>query len=66
MNVSEMKCGNCAWYCHSDGKCYGTNDRLYGIVGFTDFRDPREEACRKWTFDGLEEWERAEYEVSEW
>ena len=56
------QCKNCAWYCHADGMCYGTVKRLYGAVSFVDFRDERAEACEKWSFDGLEDWERAEYE----
>lgn len=51
-------CGNCAWYCHSDNKCYGTVARLYGIVPSTEQRDPGDEACGQWQFDGLEQWER--------
>ena len=46
-------CKNCAWYCHSDGKCYGRcydGDRvtIFGLTG----------CCSDWTFDGLGDWER--------
>ena len=59
----EKKCNNCAWYCHSDGKCYGTVARLYGEVESCEYRDARSEACEQWAFDGLEDWERAECEA---
>ncbi len=55
------KCGNCAWYCHAEGKCYGTVARLYGVVTSMEYRDVRAEACKQWQFDGLTEQEREEY-----
>lgn len=51
-------CGNCAWYCHSDGRCYGGTD-ISGR-GAEYVRD-RAFACRVWTSDGLEDEEREEY-----
>lgn len=53
--MMSKNCMNCAWYCHSDGNCYGTKARLYNIV-------PAAKApnwvCSDWAFDGLEDWER--------
>ena len=52
-------CNNCAWYCHSDGNCYGTKARLFALV-------PASKAfvtsvsCESWAYDGLEDWEREE------
>ena len=56
-------CKTCAWYCHSDGKCYGTQARLSGLV---DAVDPIITcvACEDWAFDGLEDWEREDCEKS--
>ena len=52
-------CLNCAWYCHADGKCYGTPFLLSGMeVGATPTVPAEEGCCRQWAFDGLEEWER--------
>ena len=53
-------CKNCAWYCHSDGCCYGTRPRLYAIVpACKTYGMP----CEDWTFDGLEDWEREDCET---
>ena len=50
-------CKNCAWYCHADRKCYGNNFLLsWGFVGTK--LDGDNGVCSKWTFDGLEDWER--------
>ena len=58
---NEMdSCKNCAWYCHSDGKCYGTDARLDGIVRA---QKPIGIKCTFWQFDGLEDWEREESEA---
>lgn len=52
-------CKNCAWYCHSDGNCYGTKARLYNVV-------PAAKApnwtCSDWSYDGLDDWEREQIE----
>jgi len=51
------KCRTCAWYCHSNGFCYGNALLLNGI----EIWIPMEEnhaACDYWSFDGLEDWER--------
>lgn len=55
----ENTCKNCAWFCHSDGQCYGRRtdgDRvtIFGLTG----------KCSDWTFDGLEDWEREDCEKS--
>ena len=50
----SKKCGNCAWYCHSDKKCYGTVKNVLGYAGMTPVTD----VCGCWSFDGLEDWER--------
>ena len=57
--MNQKKCGNCAWYCHADGKCYGTEHRLSGAV---NAQHPHNYFgnCKAWTFDGLEDWERTE------
>ena len=52
----EKKCKTCAWFCHADGKCYGTEIRLKGI-GLP--KKPKTgNGCCAWAFDGLEDWER--------
>ena len=48
-------CKTCAWFCHTDGKCYAGPERI--DRGAEYVRD-RAMACKTWTFDGLEEWER--------
>ena len=53
--MEKKNCKNCAWYCHSDGCCYGTKARLYGSVKAAK---PSWHCCEDWTFDGLEDWER--------
>ena len=57
------KCENCAWFCHTDGKCYGTAARLSGLVPASFPAVWQGSACETWTFDGLEEWEREETEA---
>lgn len=48
-------CNTCAWFCHSDGKCYGGTD----ISGKgAEYVRERAFACKVWTFDGLDDWER--------
>lgn len=49
-------CSNCAWFCHADGKCYGTEARLNGI--HLPKIPKTGDGCCAWTFDGLKEWER--------
>ena len=53
----EKNCKNCAWYCHANGCCYGTEPRLYAIVPASEVHIPTI-ACKSWAFDGLEDWER--------
>ena len=55
-------CKNCAWYCHSDGRCYGNLALLAGeeIGCVVDIN----RSCRKWSFDGLEDWERDQLDPS--
>jgi hypothetical protein len=48
-------CQNCAWFCHADGCCYGANASLSEGVR-RDF--PEVQCCTKYSFDGLEDWER--------
>ena len=49
-------CNNCAWFCHSDGKCYGTEIRLAGI-GLP--KKPKTgTGCGAWQADGLTDDER--------
>ena len=71
MMTKCSNCNNCAWFCHSDGKCYGNHFTLVEIMkGIpTDARN----ICGDWSFDGLEDWEREELdtlvtmdEVSAW
>ena len=54
------KCSNCAWYCHADGRCYGSGPAHRCGAPFAVQMDPRREGCGKWEFDGLEDWERAD------
>ena len=52
----ESTCKTCAWYCHTDGKCYGNSALLRGIeIGMLA---NKVSGCQAWQFDGLEEWER--------
>ena len=46
-------CKTCAWFCHSDGKCYGSN-----ADGSEALPKLNTGICHDWTFDGLEDWER--------
>lgn len=57
----ESTCKTCAWYCHADGKCYGTEQRLAGTC---NAQSPHNwfGNCRFWQFDGLEDWERTDCE----
>ena len=52
-------CKNCAWYCHSDGRCYG-NDMGVGLEIFKPA--DQENQCPDWSFDGLDDWERQDCE----
>ena len=57
--MMSKNCMNCAWFCHADGKCYGTPFLLSGLeVGATLTVPAEDGCCRQWAFDGLEEWER--------
>ena len=59
--MSKKSCINCAWFCHADGKCYGTPFLLEGMeVGAVLTTDPADGCCRDWAFDGLEDWERSD------
>ena len=55
---NNRKCGNCAWYCHSDGKCYGNGAALAVGAPFAIVMDDKKPACGKWENDGLQDWER--------
>lgn len=55
-----QKCKNCAWFCHTDGRCYG-NKMNVGLEIFSPA--DQENRCPDWTFDGLEDWEREETEA---
>ena len=58
----SKNCTNCAWYCHADGRCYGSENALAGYPDIFDsiIYDPHQDmaTCSKWSFDGLEEEER--------
>ena len=59
-----QKCKNCAWFCHADGKCYGTPCLLRGWDFGILLPVPADNYnCPDWTFDGLEDWEREETEA---
>ncbi len=61
----EKKCETCAWFCHADGKCYG-NGTMINEYGFEIGLPTLEQdgwTCPLWAFDGLEEWERREWET---
>ena len=50
--MSKKSCINCAWFCHSDGKCYGTPFMLEGLeVGAVLTEAPEEGCCRDWAFE---------------
>ena len=52
--MCKKSCINCAWFCHTDGKCYGTP---FGI-GAEITETASEGSCADWVFDGLQDWER--------
>lgn len=52
------KCNNCAWYCHSDSQCYANAVQEELAIPVSP-----DHLCRYWTFDGLTDQERAEYEA---
>lgn len=55
----SKNCNNCAWFCHANGACYGTEFMLTGQeIGVPIFAPADKGACKDWTFDGLEDWER--------
>ena len=56
----ESTCKTCAWFCHTDGKCYGNTALLRGIEIGTLAN--RVSGCVEWQFDGLEDWERTDCE----
>ena len=57
-------CTNCAWFCHADGKCYGTEFILDGMeIGAVLTEAPEEGCCRDWAFDGLKDEEREELDA---
>lgn len=57
-------CTNCAWYCHSDGFCYGKAFALGWKEYYAELvRNPERTYCPSWTFDGLEDWEREDCET---
>lgn len=52
------KCNTCAWYCHSDGKCW--KDSLGENPAYPITVRP-EWVCESWAADGLTDEERKEY-----
>ena len=56
MNSSCKNCNNCAWFCHSDRKCYGTEARLTGIS--LPKKPKTGTGCFAWSSDGLTDEER--------
>ena len=48
--MNMKTCKMCAWYCHTDGKCYVPCMRPSEVN--------KEYSCHDYTFDGLEDWER--------
>ena len=61
MKNNEKSCSTCAWYCHADGKCYGNREG----IGMKTYIPAKDCCCGAWSFDGLEDWERVEYEINE-
>lgn len=51
-----VNCNNCAWFCHTDEKCYGNLALLDGEEIGCNIDNTR--SCRSWAFDGLKDWER--------
>ena len=54
----ESKCKNCAWYCHSDSRCYGSAPAMIVGFPFAIEMQPEHEGCGSWQFDGLKDYER--------
>lgn len=50
-------CNTCAWYCHSNGQCYGNALLPEGIEIGLPINEAHA-ACENWSFDGLQDWER--------
>lgn len=50
-------CKTCAWYCHSDGKCYVPTTMDPWKVSEVQ----KKIGCMGWSFDGLADEEREEY-----
>lgn len=46
-------CNNCAWFCHADGRCYGSDPDGNEALPVLNTG-----ICHNWQFDGLEDWER--------
>lgn len=57
-------CKNCAWYCHSEGTCWENGPAMYWGHYLAEYKDKNSEACDKWSFDGLEDWERDQLDPS--
>ena len=51
-------CVSCAWFCHSDRKCYGADFKGQELC-----RATYETGCGKWTADGLSDEEREELDA---
>ena len=58
MGTNCKKCNNCAWFCHSDSRCYGTMKFTLGEPSSVN----KSWYCNNWSFDGLEDWEREDCE----
>ena len=51
--MNKNTCNTCAWFCHSDGRCYGAT-----FEGSRMSLATRETGCGRWSFDGLKDEER--------
>lgn len=56
MTDKTKTCNTCAWYCHSDGKCYGAC--ADGLASLPILNTGN---CSNWSWDGLTDEEREEY-----
>ena len=60
--MTKKSCINCAWFCHADGKCYGTPFLLEGLEVGAELTVPASEgSCGDWASDGLSDQEREQY-----
>lgn len=52
--MMSKNCMNCAWFCHSDQRCYGICN---------GGKAPKWSVCGHWTADGLSDQEREELDT---